>query len=115
MPGKQCTIKARIKHLTLPSSMSERVDTARKAAGGIARLAWIRLAIAEKLTREGYWPNGIENIPISCVKCTENALLKCVAGIRTQRDTRALITKVRRLMIVREGRLAEPVIPTDLT
>jgi hypothetical protein len=39
--------------LALPSSMSERVDTARKAAGGIARLAWIRLAIAEKLTREG--------------------------------------------------------------
>jgi len=39
--------------LVLPSSMAERVDTARKAAGRLARLAWIRLAIAEKLNRDG--------------------------------------------------------------
>src|SRR5690349_2997387 len=39
--------------LVLPSSMADRVDTARKAAGGMARLAWIRLAIAEKLARDG--------------------------------------------------------------
>ncbi|HEY8612357.1 MAG TPA: hypothetical protein VIL69_13825 [Roseomonas sp.] len=39
--------------MVLPSSMSERVDKARKGAGGMARLAWIRLAIAEKLNRDG--------------------------------------------------------------
>lgn len=39
--------------LVLPPSMADRVNTARKAAGGMARLAWIRLAIAEKLSREG--------------------------------------------------------------
>src|SRR5689334_2266192 len=39
--------------LVLPSSMADRVDAARKAAGGMARLAWIRLAIAEKLGRDG--------------------------------------------------------------
>ena len=37
----------------LTVSMSERVDKARKKAGGMARLAWIRLAIAEKLDRDG--------------------------------------------------------------
>jgi hypothetical protein len=40
--------------LALPSGMADRVDTARKAAGGMARLAWIRLAIAEKLIRDGF-------------------------------------------------------------
>jgi hypothetical protein len=40
--------------LALPSGMAGRVDAARKAAGGMARLAWIRLAIAEKLAREGH-------------------------------------------------------------
>jgi hypothetical protein len=39
--------------LVLPSAMADRVDVARKAAGGMARLAWIRLAIAEKLGRDG--------------------------------------------------------------
>jgi len=39
--------------MVLPADMSERVDKARKGAGGMARLAWIRLAIAEKLNREG--------------------------------------------------------------
>jgi hypothetical protein len=39
--------------LVLPSSLAERVDAARKAAGGLARLSWIRLAIAEKLNRDG--------------------------------------------------------------
>ena len=39
--------------LVLPTSMSARVDKARKGAGGMARLAWIRLAIAEKLSRDG--------------------------------------------------------------
>ncbi len=38
--------------LVLPSSLADRVDAARKEAGGMARLAWIRLAIAEKLSRE---------------------------------------------------------------
>ncbi len=40
--------------LVLPPDMSERVDKARKGAGGMARLAWIRLAIAEKLNRDGF-------------------------------------------------------------
>jgi len=40
--------------LALPSGMADRVDTARKAAGGMARLAWIRLAIAEKLIRDDF-------------------------------------------------------------
>jgi hypothetical protein len=39
--------------LVLPSGMADRVDAARSAAGGMARLAWIRLAIAEKLNRDG--------------------------------------------------------------
>lgn len=39
--------------MVLPADLSERVDKARKGAGGMARLAWIRLAIAEKLSREG--------------------------------------------------------------
>jgi hypothetical protein len=39
--------------LVLPVGMATRVDAARKAAGGMARLAWIRLAIAEKLARDG--------------------------------------------------------------
>lgn len=39
--------------MVLPAGMSDRVDKARKAAGGMARLAWIRLAIAEKLSRDG--------------------------------------------------------------
>jgi hypothetical protein len=39
--------------MVLPADMSERVDKARKGAGGMARLAWIRLAIAEKLNRDG--------------------------------------------------------------
>ena len=39
--------------LTLPASLANRVDTARKAAGGMARLAWIRFAIAEKQSRDG--------------------------------------------------------------
>jgi hypothetical protein len=40
--------------MALQSSMAFRVDKAREAAGGIARLAWIRLAIAEKLARDGH-------------------------------------------------------------
>ena len=39
--------------MVLPADMATRVDVARKAAGGMARLAWIRLAIAEKLGRDG--------------------------------------------------------------
>lgn len=39
--------------MVLPADLSDRVDKARKAAGGMARLAWIRLAIAEKLNRDG--------------------------------------------------------------
>jgi hypothetical protein len=39
--------------LVLPSGMANRIDIARKVAGGMARLAWIRLAIAEKLNRDG--------------------------------------------------------------
>jgi hypothetical protein len=39
--------------MVLPADMSERVSKARKGAGGMARLAWIRLAIAEKLSRDG--------------------------------------------------------------
>jgi hypothetical protein len=39
--------------MTLAGDMASRVDRARKAAGGLTRLSWIRLAVAEKLTREG--------------------------------------------------------------
>lgn len=39
--------------MTLPGEMAGRVDAARKQAGGLTRLAWIRVAIAEKLTRDG--------------------------------------------------------------
>jgi hypothetical protein len=40
--------------MTLAGDMSGRVNRARKAAGGLTRLSWIRLAVAEKLTREGF-------------------------------------------------------------
>jgi hypothetical protein len=39
--------------MTLAGDMASRVDRARKAAGGLTRLSWIRLAVAEKLTRDG--------------------------------------------------------------
>ena len=39
--------------MTLPGEMDSRIDRARKAAGGLTRLAWIRVAIAEKLARDG--------------------------------------------------------------
>jgi hypothetical protein len=38
--------------LVLLATMADQVDTARKKAGGMARLAWMRLAITEKLARE---------------------------------------------------------------
>jgi len=39
--------------MTLPADMAQRVDVARKAAGRLTRLSWIRMAVAEKLTRDG--------------------------------------------------------------
>lgn len=39
--------------MTLPGDMASRVDRARKAAGGLTRLAWLRVAAAEKLARDG--------------------------------------------------------------
>lgn len=39
--------------MTLPADMDGRIDRARKRAGGLTRLAWIRLAVAEKLERDG--------------------------------------------------------------
>jgi hypothetical protein len=39
--------------MTLPGELAGRVDRARKAAGGLTRLSWIRLAVAEKLSRDG--------------------------------------------------------------
>ena len=39
--------------MTLPGDMASRVDRTRKAAGGLTRLSWIRLAVAEKLARDG--------------------------------------------------------------
>jgi hypothetical protein len=39
--------------MTMASDMASRVDRARKAAGGMTRLSWIRLAVAEKLARDG--------------------------------------------------------------
>jgi hypothetical protein len=39
--------------MTLAGDMASRVDRARKAAGGMTRLSWIRLAVAEKLARDG--------------------------------------------------------------
>ncbi|EWY36406.1 hypothetical protein N825_27050 [Skermanella stibiiresistens SB22] len=40
--------------MTLPGEMSGRVDRARKSAGGLTRLSWIRVAVAEKLSRDGF-------------------------------------------------------------
>jgi len=39
--------------MTLPGELAGRVNRARKAAGGLTLLSWIRLAIAEKLSRDG--------------------------------------------------------------
>jgi hypothetical protein len=39
--------------MTLTGDLAQRVDRARKAAGGLTRLSWIRLAVAEKLNRDG--------------------------------------------------------------
>jgi len=39
--------------MTLTGDMAGRVDRARKLSGGLTRLSWIRLAVAEKLGREG--------------------------------------------------------------
>jgi hypothetical protein len=39
--------------MTLDGDLARRVDRARKAAGGLTRLSWIRLAVAEKLNRDG--------------------------------------------------------------
>jgi hypothetical protein len=39
--------------MTLGGEMARRIDRARKSAGGMTRLSWIRLAVAEKLARDG--------------------------------------------------------------
>lgn len=39
--------------MTLSGDLAGRIDRARKAAGGLTRRSWIRLSIAEKLSREG--------------------------------------------------------------
>jgi hypothetical protein len=39
--------------MTLPTDMAQRVDVARKEAGRLTRLSWIRMAVAEKLNRDG--------------------------------------------------------------
>lgn len=39
--------------MTLPADMAHQVDVARKKAGRLTRLSWIRLAVAEKLERDG--------------------------------------------------------------
>jgi len=39
--------------MTLPADMAHRVDRARKGAGGLPRLSWIRMAVVEKLNRDG--------------------------------------------------------------
>jgi hypothetical protein len=39
--------------MTLPADMAQQVDVARKSAGRLTRLSWIRLAVAEKLARGG--------------------------------------------------------------
>jgi len=39
--------------MTLAGDLVARVDRARKTSGGLTRLSWIRLAIAEKLARDG--------------------------------------------------------------
>jgi hypothetical protein len=39
--------------MTLDGDMAGRIDRARKASGGLTRLSWIRLAVAEKLARDG--------------------------------------------------------------
>jgi hypothetical protein len=40
--------------MTLAGDMAQRIDRARKAAGGLTRLSWIRVAVAEKLARDGF-------------------------------------------------------------
>jgi hypothetical protein len=39
--------------MTLQGEMASRIERARRAAGGMTRLSYIRLAIAEKLARDG--------------------------------------------------------------
>jgi hypothetical protein len=39
--------------MTLGREMASRIDRARKAAGGLTRLSYIRMAVAEKLSRDG--------------------------------------------------------------
>jgi hypothetical protein len=39
--------------MTLGADMAARIDRARKASGGLTRLAWLRVAAAEKLSRDG--------------------------------------------------------------
>jgi hypothetical protein len=39
--------------MTLTGDMAGRIDRARKDAGDLTRLSWIRVAIAEKLARDG--------------------------------------------------------------
>jgi hypothetical protein len=39
--------------MTMAGDMASRIDRARKAAGGLTRLSYIRMAVAEKLARDG--------------------------------------------------------------
>jgi hypothetical protein len=39
--------------MTLPADMARRVDHARKGAGRLTRLSWLRMAAVEKLNRDG--------------------------------------------------------------
>jgi hypothetical protein len=39
--------------MTMAGAMASRIDRARKAAGGLTRLSYIRMAVAEKLARDG--------------------------------------------------------------
>jgi hypothetical protein len=39
--------------MTITDDMAGQIDIARKRAGGLTRLSWIRLAVAEKLARDG--------------------------------------------------------------
>jgi hypothetical protein len=39
--------------MSITDEMAGQIDIARKRSGGLTRLSWIRLAVAEKLARDG--------------------------------------------------------------
>jgi hypothetical protein len=52
-PEQQKPSKGVVFTMTITDDMAGQIDIARKRAGGLTRLSWIRLAVAEKLARDG--------------------------------------------------------------